>query len=127
MENLVIQKTTMTPEVSFGMNGNWLIKGVSNSNNVTKLYEDVISWLEAFKTTKPSQVNLILEMEYMNTSSALSFVRILKTLYNFKLEGCQLKIVWRYEEEDEDLLDLGQHLSLATKCEFEYSVVNKPL
>jgi hypothetical protein len=126
MENLVIQKTIMTPEVTFGIDGKWLIKGVSNGNNVTKFYEGVGNWLDIFKTTKPSQINLTLEMEYMNTSSALAFVRILRTLYALKLEGCQLKIVWRYEEEDEDLLDLGQHLSLATKCEFEYSVINKP-
>lgn len=127
MEDLIIQKTTWTPQVNFRMDGDWLIKGVSNGNNVTKFYEDIMVWLEALKQTKPPKVNLSLEMEYMNTSSSLAFVRILRVLHNLKLEGCQVKIVWRYEEQDEDLLDLGQHLSLATKCEFEYSVINKPL
>lgn len=124
MENLYIQKTQASPEIAFHADGNLMIKGVSNTGNVKKFYEPVFDWLNQFKTIKPSNINLIFEMYYLNTSSTLVFADFLKILCALKAEGSELKITWRYEEDDEDILDLGEDLRLSTGCVFKFEAID---
>lgn len=123
MENLIIEKTKQSPAVVFQSDGNLLIKGISNINLTQKFYEPVFDWLKNFKKLQPKQIKLILEIYYLNTSSALILVEFLKTINSFKEEGSKLNITWRYEEDDEDILDLGEDIQLTTKSEFEFKMI----
>jgi hypothetical protein len=123
MENLFIEKTKASPEISFRADGNLMIRGVSNPGNVEKFYEPVFDWLNQFETIKPAHINLTLEIYYLNTSSTLVFCDILKMLCALKAEGSELKITWRYEEDDEDIIDLGEDLRLSSGCEFKFDAV----
>lgn len=123
MENLFIEKTHQSPEVRFQKDGNLLIKGISNGSNVQKFFEPVIAWLHEFKTQSPSKVNLILEIYYLNTSSALVMVEILKLVNSYKENGSHLTITWLYEEDDDDILDLGEDIQISTKSEFEFMMI----
>ncbi len=123
MESLVIEKTEQSPEIIFHGNGNLLMRGVSITTNVQKFYEPVMDWLTNFKNHQPKKIHLIFELYYLNTSSALLIVDFLKKLKSFKEEGSDLTIVWKYEEDDEDILDLGEDMRISSKCDFEFSLI----
>lgn len=124
MENLLIQKTQSSPEINFNKTGNLLIKGVSNTNDAKKIYGPAIEWVKNFKTLKPAKVNLTLEMHYLNTSSTLAMVEFLKELWTLKALGSKLEINWCYEEDDEDMLDVGEDLRSSCNCEFKFTVID---
>lgn len=123
MESLVIEKTEQSPEIVFHGSGDLLIKGISTTTNVIAFYEPMMNWLTNFKHLKPKRINLIFELYYLNTSSSLAMVDFLKMLRSFKEEGSDLNIVWKYEEDDEDILDLGEDMRISSKCDFEFSLI----
>lgn len=123
MDNLIIEKTQQTPEISFQTNGELSIKGISTPHNVQKFYQPVFDWLREYKNSEPAKVNLVLEMEYLNTSSSRMFVELLLIVNSFKTQRTDVKITWRYEEDDEDILDLGEDLRLSSKSEFDFVMI----
>lgn len=123
MTNLIIERTQQTPEISLEANGDFSIKGISTPHNVQKFYQPVFDWLRAYKDSEPARVNLVLEMEYLNTSSSRMFVELLLLINSLKANGTIVKIVWRYEEDDEDIFDLGEDLRLSSKSEFDFVMI----
>jgi len=123
MKNLTLEKTPQTPQIYLQTTGELLIKGISTPQNVQKFYQQVFDWLTEFKNTNPKSVNLTLEIEYLNTSSSRIFVELLVLIKSFKDVGSDLSITWRYEEEDEDIYDLGEDLRLSSKTEFKYVTI----
>lgn len=123
MNNLIIEKTQQTPEISFQTNGELSIKGISTPHNVQKFYQPLFDWLREYKDSEPANVNLVLEMEYLNTSSSRMFVELLLIVNSLKTQDTSVKITWRYEEDDEDILDLGEDLRLSSKSEFDFVMI----
>lgn len=123
MENLTFEKTPQTPQVYLNTSGELSIKGISTPHNVQKFYQQVFDWLNEYKNTNPKTINLTLEIEYLNTSSSRIFVELLVLVKSFKDTGTNLSITWRYEEDDEDIYDLGEDLRLSSKTEFKYITI----
>lgn len=123
MENLEIQKTEQSPKIKFETNGNLYIEGVSTINYANKLYGEAVTWLENFKQTRPEKLNLVLELYYLNTSSSLMLVEILRSVNSFKELNTAVRIEWRYEEDDEDILSFGEEVEIATNSEFEFVII----
>jgi hypothetical protein len=125
IDNLIIDATPQNPTIHFMKSGELLFKGVSTLSNARKFYEPCLQWLHSFKEQKPLKVQLTLELYYLNTSSTLVLVDILRVLNSFKLEGTELTIKWCYEEEDEDILSLGEDLAITTSSTFEYVIIDE--
>jgi len=123
MQNLLIKKTAQSPELHFESDGNLTIKGISNIHHGQKFYEPAFEWLNTFKQKNPPCINLNLQIYYLNTSASLILVDLLKLLNSFKEIGSSLNITWCYEEDDEDILDLGEDMQLTTKSEFEFLMI----
>ncbi len=124
MENLEIQKTEQSPKIKFETNGNLYIEGVSTINYANKFYGDAVTWLENLKQQqRPEALNLILELYYLNTSSSLMLVEILRSVNSFKELNTKVRIEWRYEEDDEDILSFGEEVEVATNSKFEYVIL----
>lgn len=121
MENLFIKATHQTPEIHFQTDGNFLIKGISTPDLVQKHYKAVFAWLDVFKQNLPSEINLVLEIDYLNTSSSIIFIDLLILLNSFKSDTRKVNIVWRYEEGDEDIVELGEHLGASAKIDMQFS------
>ncbi|MDP3555972.1 MAG: SiaC family regulatory phosphoprotein [Bacteroidota bacterium] len=109
MRNLFINATKRTPQIDFRTNGELTIVGSSLPENAKGFYTPVIDWLDEFKLLFPSQVSLVIDVDYFNTSSTRIVLKILKLLNN--LQNLILDIVWVYEQGDEDMLEQGQILS----------------
>ena len=123
MKHLLIEKTQQTPEINLQTNGDFLLKGISTPNNVQRFYQPVFDWLNEFKGIAPKKVKLVMEMEYLNTSSSRIFVELLVLVNSYKQQGVEVNFVWRYDEEDEDIYDLGDDLRLSSKTEFVFETI----
>lgn len=120
MENLYIKATQQTPEINFQTNGNLFIKGVSTPDLVKKHYQPMFDWLLEFKNNLPNEISLTLEIDYLNTSSSIIFVDLFVMINSFKSENRIVNMIWRYEEGDEDMVELGEHLKVSSKSNFNF-------
>lgn len=124
MDNLIIEATSQTPKVELKTSGELSLFGVSTLSHAQKFYIEIIDWLNEFKKTNPASLTLTLSMYYANTSSALMFVDILRTVNSFKSDTTTVRIVWRYEEDDEDILSFGEQLQIASNSTFEFEIIS---
>ncbi len=123
MDNLLIIPTQSTPELIFISDGILMIKGNSHPVDVTAFYKPVFDWLEQFKTSTPEKVTLTFELEYIDTPSTriiLSISRLVSELANDKVK---VKIIWKYDFEDDDMLDQGKIFE--TKLGFPFEFIEK--
>lgn len=125
MESLIIGKTSTTPQVNFEGNGSLLIKGVSTPGDVHTFFQPVFAWLEDFKFTNPAEINLILEIDYLNTASSKVVVQLLVALNKIKASGTKVNITWRYDEGDEDMFELGKDLEFTSNTTIAFVDVKK--
>lgn len=123
MKDLTIFHTDESPEVNFKITGEFLIKGVSIPENVAKFYSPITDWLDNLTTRLPENIILIFEIEYINTSTSRAFIDIARKVASFKERAVNVKIIWRYADDDEDNLDLGKDLEYSSKTEFVFEAI----
>ena len=88
----------------------------------------LLEWLENYTTElagqSPEDKNNMREFhfifEYFNSTSAKYILDLFKTLSHLHSEGINIGIFWHYEEDDEDMLEVGVEMSRMSKLTFEY-------
>jgi hypothetical protein len=129
MEKLVIEPTANSPRIVLDPESrNFEFAGESRPENVRKFYLPVLEWLEAYTTAQEALgddertfgLKCQFNFEYFNSTSAKYILDIFKSLNAINALGIDLKIKWLYEEDDEDMLEVGQEMSRMSKLPFEY-------
>lgn len=118
MDTLFITGTLKTPEINFKSNGEFTIKGNSYPENSGDFYDPVSNWLSDFFREKRSQINLNVDLKYVNTSSIKSILTIITQIRS--ATNSNVKISWMYELEDEDMLATGEDLQEMCDLQFEF-------
>jgi hypothetical protein len=54
-------------------------------------------------------LDVFFQLEYINSGSSKYLYEILKRLTAFSRSGKNISMKWRYEEDDEAMLELGEH------------------
>ncbi len=109
-------------------NRNFEFSGESRPENVRKFYLPILEWLEAYTAEQDKlrdderTFGLLCQFnfEYFNSTSAKYILDIFKSLNAISALGIGLEIKWLYEEDDEDMLEVGQEMSRMSKLSFEY-------
>jgi len=123
MEDLNIERTDQSLEVRFDNTGELLISGISTPDNVTNFYTPLFNWLKEFSKTNPERIKLEMFIDYLNTSSTRVIIEFLIMFSELKSKGTELNIIWKYEEDDEDMLELGEEISLVSKLDMTFESV----
>jgi hypothetical protein len=108
MEDLRIEKGQRTPSVHFEKKGELRIEGRSTPENTVEFYEVLISWIKDLRKTKPTNMNMHVNLEFFNTSSSKLLINIFRLVEKFKNENLEPNIFWYYEEGDEDMFQAGK-------------------
>jgi len=116
MGNLELKETVNTPYVLCEERGNVVIEGRSFPENPFEFFEPIVSWLKMFNG---EQVNMHIKLEYFNTSTCKHLLALLQIVAK-KVVSENLSVNWYYEEEDEDVLEIGQHYSRAIRSDFNF-------
>ncbi|MDZ7738383.1 MAG: DUF1987 domain-containing protein [Bacteroidales bacterium] len=90
-----------------------VIEGRSIPENPESVYNPLKDWIDEYFRNSES-LNMRIILEYINSGSSKHLMEVLKMLKQYQDEGKKLKIRWLYEEDDESILELGEHFRDAT-------------
>jgi len=113
-----IASTESTPKVVLDPEGVITIKGRSLNKNSEDIFRQIDSWLDIYLHDPAETTNVEIYFEYFNSVNSIIFNSILKKLSGLQLQNKKVIINWYYEEDDEDMLALGENIS---------SVLNIPM
>ncbi len=107
MGNLLHLKSTEdTPEIFFNKEKNiFSLKGRSLPEDSLSFYSPVIAWMSAYSKNPNPSSELIITLEYFNSSSVKQVLTLISTFSEITKSGNEAKIVWYYSEGD-DLMEM---------------------
>ncbi|MFA6137674.1 MAG: DUF1987 domain-containing protein [Sulfurimonas sp.] len=108
MENLKLEATKYTPEISLDMSGVMSFVGKSYPENTFEFYSPVIEWIEAYFDGHAAERTVVnMEILYFNSSSSKLFFDFFDLLEEASVNNV-IEINWIYDEENESALEAGQ-------------------
>ncbi len=121
MDSINIEGTPKTPAVSFdAKTGQIEIKGRSIPENSIEFYKPLVEWLDKYADIATGVVNVVIQLEYFNTSSSKCILDVFKKLENLHSKNkTEVVINWYYEEDDEDMLEAGEDYQSILKIPFK--------
>ena len=121
MDSINIEGTPKTPEVPFdAKSGQIEIKGRSIPENSIEFYKPLVDWLDKYADIAQGVVNVVIQLEYFNTSSSKCILDVFKKLENIHNKNkIDVVINWYYEEDDEDMLEAGEDYQSILKIPFK--------
>jgi uncharacterized protein YkuJ len=120
MEPLDLKATNDTPRVLFDPDNNLFeISGRSLPEDVVTFYQPVLDWLDEYTRTPLKKTDFVFKYIYFNTATSKLVQDILTKLEHLKEKGSDVKVSWFYEQDDEDMLDLGIEFKENVNIAFE--------
>lgn len=110
MEKLVIQEELKNcPGIIYYPALNKLeLFGRSIPENPELIFRRLEEWIAVHFETNPG-LGVNIQLEYINSGSSKYLYEILKKLTGYRRSGKQVIMKWLYEEDDEAMLELGEH------------------
>ena len=122
MENYVLTPTPKTPRLYFNAeSGDFEISGRSIPENSIEFYRPLMEWLDNYSAGPSQKTRLTVNLEYFNTSSSKCLVETFRKLEKAGASS-DVKILWHYEEEDEDMMESGEDFKKIIKIPIELVV-----
>ena len=132
MEIIKIEATTNTPKVILDHERMiYEFSGESRPKDAPKFFRPILQWLDELgkKLKEQEDASKIYDFnfrfEYFNSLSAKYILDICKRLGRFRSEGNNVNIRWHYEEDDDDMHEVGQEMSRISKMHFEYVEIKR--
>ena len=121
MNNLIIEESIKTPSVSFAAEtGHLELKGKSIPENSLEFYKPVFDWIDNYGQSPNPTTELMVKLEYFNTSSSKCLLDVFRRLETINLNGkTAVKVSWFYDGDDEDMMEAGEDYSALVKIPFE--------
>ncbi|MDX1629068.1 MAG: DUF1987 domain-containing protein [Fulvivirga sp.] len=125
MENYTLTPTPKTPRLYFNADtGVFEMSGRSIPENSIEFYKPLMRWLEKYTEDPADKTKLNVTLEYFNTSSSKCLIEILRKLESIK-DKSDVKVLWHYEEEDEDMLESGEDFKKLLSIPIELVVIKE--
>ncbi len=125
MQPLRIQPTPKTPEIIFDP-GNELfkIRGKSIPDDAESFYSPILNWFDDYLVNPNEKTTVVIDLEYFNISSSKRLLFILYKLNELQLTKNNVRIKWMYNENDEDMFEVGQDYAFMVKIPFDFISYN---
>ncbi len=123
LKKLVIEKTVTSPYIEFdGEKRELVMMGRSRDENAHEFFVPLFVWLEKFLKSNPDQITLNVSFEYMATSAGKQLFELIKLLKKSETIGNSITVNWYYEEEDEDMEQMGVDFSNLLEMKFNFGI-----
>ena len=121
MEKLILESTLNSPRVVLDPEADiFEFSGESRPENVRNFYIPILQWLEQFGAEVSGGCTFSFNFEYFNSTSAKYVLDIFKVLQSIREEGHEIQVKWHYEEDDEDMYEVGMEMSRMSGLPFDY-------
>ena len=122
METLIIESTPLTPCVTFDpKEGKFELLGYSRPEDCKNFFSPLIKYISDYQKTienrqivegiKSDNISFIFKFTYINSASTKLLCEFLFQVIKFKNIGVSFTIEWFYEENDDDMRELGEDIS----------------
>ncbi len=123
MNRLEIAASNNTPHIILdGDSKSIVIEGKSFPEDSKEFYRPVIEWMDAFKATNPSELEVFFNLFYLSSSSIISVKQFLMKVVELGNSGAKTTVIWAYDEDDDDIKKTGEDYQKLTKLNFEYKI-----
>ncbi len=121
MNTLIIEGKTNSPTVNFNCNTGLLkITGRSIPENPVKFYQPIEDWISSFLETNPNKITFYIYLDYLNTHSTECVLILIKKLESYyTATNTEVKVIWNFDVDDEDMQILGSDLATLANVPFE--------
>ena len=120
MNNLLIESTKKTPEVSFNVDGRLKMSGRSIPEDATVFYDQLFEWIYFYCQEPSENTTVDIELEYFNSGSSKAILHILRALVDISKKGKLLTVNWYYEEGDDDIMERGEYYESILEFKFNF-------
>jgi len=107
-----ILPTDTAPEFIFNSEGMLKIRGRALYSNCSEVSADVDNWIDKYLVDPAEVTYVVIALEYLNSFSTAILVSIIRKLNRVVLQSKKLVIQWYYEEDDEDMFERGEYISM---------------
>jgi len=110
MKKQIIQEQLKnSPKIAYYFETNKLeIVGRLIPENPEPIFKRIEDWIK-LHLKKNDALNILIQLEYLNSSSSEYLFGILTLLTFYKNGGKDIEITWQYEEDDESMFELGEY------------------
>lgn len=114
MENLYFEGNSIDHDYRPTVNmradtGNCEFSGLSYPWDPISFYIPIIRWVEQYTSESNKSLVVNMKMDGFNTTSSAKLMKIFRIMEDYHLsQRGKAKINWYYEEEDDDILELGE-------------------
>jgi hypothetical protein len=116
MQALILEATEQTPGVSLNKeSGTFEFSGRSLTDKALEFYRPIGAWLTEYAANPNPRTEVSFKMEYMNTASSKALFDIFAIIQT--IQGS--KVIWYFQDEDEDMEETGEEFSSLVKIPFE--------
>lgn len=120
MKALLIQATIDSPFVNLDKDNNvFELKGKSLPENVNIFYQPIIDWFSEYFKDPNSETIINFKLDYLNTASSKALLSLFLVVEDAVKNGINAKIKWYFEEDDEDMKDIGDEYADIIQIPFE--------
>ena len=116
MQALKLAGTEQTPQVLLDKEtGKFEFSGRSLTDSATEFYRPIIAWLAGYSEAPNARTEVSFKMEYMNTASSKAMFDLFALLQSIP----NSKVIWYFQDEDEDMEETGDEFASLVKVPFE--------
>ena len=127
MEEIFLLATDKSPGLTFRKNGILEIVGKSIPENAEDFFAPVLKWLESYVENPAPKTLLSINLEYFNIASSKRILFILYKLNDLVAKNIDVKVKWIYDDQDEDMFEVGQDYAFMVKIPFEFIEIDRVL
>ena len=121
MEVLFFEGESHLPRVLLDKENNkFEISGHSLPEDVHAFYMPVIQWLDEYIQSPNENTEVVMKMVYFNTASSKMLYEIMEKLEELNNNGHDVKIIWHYAEDDEEMEEAGKEYEEMVDVPFEF-------
>ena len=121
MKVIKIEKTTVSPKIILDKKNNiFEFKGRSRPEDAVEFYQPILDWFDEYKNSPNDETCVHMDFEYFNTTSAKLILDIIKKIKLAQTAGKTVKIIWHYQEDDEDMQEAGEDYEELVGVPFEF-------
>ncbi len=121
MKPLIIEPTSKTPGIIFDPErGIFDIKGKSIPDDAEQFYTNILAWFDDYLMQPQNETVLSIDLEYFNISSSKRLLFILYKLNELVAGNKTVRVKWLYNEEDEDMFEVGQDYAFMVNVPFDF-------
>ena len=117
-----ILPTNKTPEFLLNPEGIIKIKGRAIDESRINDPEEITKWINDYLLNPAELTDVTIALEFLNSFNTIILTSALRRISQVIKQGKKLVIHWYYEEDDVDIYERGEYISLTINVPIEFII-----